>query len=82
MPSVATTSTTPVYQQKDTVYSFAVYDKNHILAYSKYNFNFDLYKAKFASDLPSSPTKSDIFYDFLLRTDADLHLFSFKTPIL
>jgi hypothetical protein len=63
----------PVYQQKDTVYSFAVYDNNRILAFSKYNFNFDFYQADFASELPSSPTKSDIFYDFLIRNDTDLN---------
>ena len=72
MPSVATSSTTPVYQQKDTVYSFAVYDDG-ILAYSKYNFNFDLYQADFVGELPSSPTKSDIFYDFLIRNVTDLN---------
>jgi len=61
-----------VLQQKDTVYAFAVYI-DEILAYSKYNFNFDLYLADFADKLPSSPTKSDIFYDFLMKTDADLN---------
>ena len=39
-----------MYQEKDTVYSFAVY-VDRTLAYSKYNFNFDLYQADFVSEL-------------------------------
>ena len=63
---------TPVYQKKDTIYAFSVY-VDGILTYSKYNFVFETYKRDFASELPSLPTKSDIFYNFLLKNDTDLN---------
>jgi len=38
---------TPIYQDKDTVYSFSVYEYG-LLAYSKYTFNFDSYLKDYA----------------------------------
>jgi hypothetical protein len=75
MPSATATSAviTAVYQQKDTVYSFAVYGPDQTLAYSKYNFNFEKYKTDFSSELPPSPTSSDIFYSFLIKNNTDLN---------
>ena len=63
---------TPVYQDKDVVYSFSVYE-NQVLAYSKYTFNFDAYLLDYADKMLPNPTKSDIFYHFLLNNDTDLN---------
>ena len=63
---------TPIYQDKDVVYSFSVYEYG-ILAYSKYNFNFDAYLLDYADKLDPNPTKSTIFYHFLINNDTDLN---------
>jgi len=63
---------TPIYQDKDTVYSFSVYEYG-ILAYSKYTFNFDKYLLDYIYNLPHNPTKSTIFHHFLINNDTDLN---------
>jgi hypothetical protein len=65
-------TSTPVYQDKDTVYSFSVYEYG-ILAYSKYTFNFDAYLLDYADKMLPNPTKSTIFYHFLINNDTDLN---------
>ena len=63
---------TPIYQNKDTVYSFSVYE-NQVLAYSKYTFNFDSYLLDYADKMLPNPSKSTIFHHFLLNNDTDLN---------
>jgi hypothetical protein len=66
-------SPVPVYQQKGTNYAFSVYDKNHNLMYSKYTFNFDLYRLDNSTEFSKSSSKNDIFYHFLMKNDTDLN---------
>lgn len=56
------------YQNLGDNYFFAEYSKTtHELLYTKFNFNFELYKETFT--LPFN-TKSELFYDFLIRNEA------------
>jgi hypothetical protein len=64
---------TPIYQQLDTIYGFSVYDSDHKLAYTKYNFIFDLYISDYSTELPPSSTKSEVFYHFLINNNTDLN---------
>ena len=62
----------PIYQQKNTMYAFSVYE-NQQLVYSKYSFIFDYYLLDYIDKLPPNPSKSDIFYHFLINNDTDLN---------
>ena len=63
----------PIYQQINTNYAFAVYDDDHKLVYTKYNFNFDLYTSDHSTELSSLSTKSEVFYHFLINDNTDLY---------
>jgi len=74
-------------QKLNDIYYFAVYDPySHKLKYSKYNFDFDLYKKDF--DL-FNLNKNQIFHDFLVRNETylenkftvKLHLKKYFLPI-
>jgi hypothetical protein len=61
-----------VYPIEDYLYFFAVFDPTTKgLLYTKFNFNFSSYNDAFAEDteypLPTNPTRSQSFYNFLRR---------------
>jgi len=69
------------YPDKNDFYYFAVFDRtSRELLYTKYNFNFDLYKNDFEL---SFITKREIFYDFLIRNNTVYEIeFSVKEELI
>jgi hypothetical protein len=68
----------PVYQSLYDYYFFSAFDLNGNLQYTKYNFNFQLYKDDFITEIidayqQSEPIDSEVFHHFLIKNQSNLY---------
>ena len=59
-------------QSENVLFFFAVFDSvSHHLLYTKYNFNFELYRNELTPNIDIA-NKAKIFHDFLVRNESSL----------